>query len=60
MRNQDNKIKPIINLDKVFCPKCNTEQPTLKLADNLRQIIKGGWTCNQCGCEMDRFGKEIV
>jgi transposase-like protein len=49
----------LINIDKVLCPKCGAKQPLLRIPKNRREFFKGGWTCKKCGCEMDRFGREI-
>jgi transposase-like protein len=49
----------LINIDKVLCPKCGAKQPLLRIPKNSREFFKGGWTCKKCGCEMDRFGREI-
>jgi len=59
MSKQIKKNEPLINLVGVLCPKCGTKQPILRIPENSRQVFKGGWTCKKCGCEMDRFGKEI-
>ncbi|MFC1461114.1 hypothetical protein ACFLQR_01170 [Verrucomicrobiota bacterium] len=48
-----------INLSKVSCPKCGLRMPRWRRPDNERQMLLGGWTCRQCGCEMDKYGTEI-
>jgi transposase-like protein len=59
MSRKIKKGKQLINLVGVVCPKCGAEQPILRMPKSTREIFKGGWTCKNCGCEMDRFGKEI-
>jgi hypothetical protein len=54
------KKEPLVNLVGVLCPKCRARQPILRMPKNSRQFFNGGWTCQDCGCEMDRFGKEIT
>ncbi|MCK5833172.1 hypothetical protein KAH81_05815 [bacterium] len=49
-----------MNLDKVLCPKCNEQMPTLRIPQEIHQLMWGGWTCPKCGCKMDKFGKEIA
>jgi hypothetical protein len=47
-----------INLKKVFCPKCKTEQPRLRKPKGLYEVLWGGNTCENCGCKMDKYGNE--
>lgn len=49
-----------INLDKVFCPKCDEKMPALRIPKNIKQLMWGGGICPKCACKMDKFGKEIV
>jgi hypothetical protein len=46
-----------INLRAVACPKCQTPQPTFRKSANFRQMLWGGWTCAQCGTELDKWGQ---
>jgi hypothetical protein len=48
-----------INLKKVNCPVCQTEQPFVRIPKNINQFLWGGNTCNKCQTEMDKFGKII-
>jgi hypothetical protein len=41
------------------CPTCGTKQPALRKPASLRQTFLGGWTCANCGTEIDRNGKAI-
>lgn len=41
------------------CPTCGTKQPAQRKPTSLRQLMWGGWTCANCGTEMDREGKAI-
>jgi hypothetical protein len=43
----------------VDCPKCGTRQPTWRKPNSFRQTLLGGWTCANCGTEIDRRGKAI-
>lgn len=48
-----------INFKKVNCPKCGATMPPIRTPTSLRQAAWGGWTCQQCGCETDKWGAEI-
>ncbi|WP_457934598.1 hypothetical protein LOS73_05115 [Pseudoalteromonas sp. SCSIO 43210] len=39
------RSKMAINLDKVFCPKCDEKMPALLIPENIQQLMWGGWTC---------------
>ena len=41
------------------CPRCGAKQPLIRRPQNERQMLFGGGTC-ACGCEMDKYGKEIT
>ncbi|QDU27647.1 hypothetical protein ETAA8_27350 [Anatilimnocola aggregata] len=45
-----------INLKRVNCPECQTPLPTLRIPASAAQAQWGGWTCHQCGCQMDKWG----
>jgi hypothetical protein len=47
-----------INLKAVHCPQCDERLPTLRLP-SLSQVAWGGWTCPQCGCEVDKWGRAV-
>ena len=47
-----------VNLKEVHCLKCNTKQPKVRKPKNWRQVLWGGSTCENCGIELDRFGKK--
>ena len=48
------------NLRRVFCPRCNFRQPVVRIPTSWRQFWWGGWTCEACSCEIDKWGVEIV
>ncbi|HTK25112.1 MAG TPA: hypothetical protein VL327_01015 [Pyrinomonadaceae bacterium] len=41
------------------CPECGTPVPAFRKPTSFRQAVWGGWTCSNCGAEMDRHGNEI-
>lgn len=45
-----------VNPAEVKCPTCSTQQPIWRKPTSLRQRFLGGWTCNNCGTEIDRNG----
>lgn len=44
---------------RVNCPRCDARMPLIRRPNSPRQMLLGGWTCHQCGCEMDRTGRAI-
>lgn len=45
-------------LRTIPCPKCDQSLGEKKAgARSLSQIVWGGWTCPQCGCDVNRHGK---
>jgi len=48
-----------IHLKTVYCPNCQEEQPKVRKPQNWRQILWGGYTCQNCGTEMDKYGKKL-
>jgi hypothetical protein len=53
------KGKMGINLEKIVCPRCRRDIPSIRKPVNLRQFLWGGGTCKNCGCEVDKWGNEI-
>ena len=47
-----------INLNDVKCPKCKAVMPAIRVSENLHQLMWGGWSCPNCQCKMDKWGKE--
>lgn len=41
------------------CPTCGTRQPAARTPTSFRQALLGGWTCANCGTEIDRNGHAI-
>ena len=48
-----------INLEKVHCPDCGARMPALRVPEDWHQLMWGGWTCPECGCRMDKWGKAL-
>ena len=49
-----------INVRRVTCPRCSTTAPTVRLPRSLAQALCGGWTCSSCGCDMDKWGRQVT
>jgi hypothetical protein len=47
------------NFTAAKCPSCATQQPVWRRPTSFRQLTLGGWTCVNCGTELDRHGKAI-
>jgi len=41
------------------CPECGLPVPQVRRPTSWRQALWGGWTCDGCGTEMDRYGNEL-
>jgi hypothetical protein len=42
---------------KKFCPRCGFQLPRFRWPANRRQALGGGFTCQDCGAELDRRGR---
>jgi hypothetical protein len=40
------------------CPRCGTPQPAIRKPASGQEMMWGGWTCANCGCHIDKYGKE--
>ena len=48
-----------INLKTVYCPRCGEKIPSIRKPTSRQQAIWGGGTCPKCGCEVDKWGREV-
>ena len=48
-----------LNARSVRCPECGAKPPMARVPKNLNQTLWGGWTCQDCGCEYDKWGREV-
>lgn len=44
----------------IHCPKCSETVPRTRKPRSVRQELYGGWTCINCGAEMDKLGTDIT
>ena len=45
-----------INLGKARCGECREPAPTVRVPKTTYEILWGGWACEECGCENDKWG----
>ncbi len=48
-----------INPRAVTCPRCEQPMPRIRAPKTLSQSMWGGATC-ACGCEVDKWGREVA
>ncbi len=48
-----------INWKPAACTECGTAAPVVRMPANRRQALWGGWTCAECGLELDKWGRPI-
>src|SRR5947209_2203424 len=49
-----------INLKPAVCTQCGTPAPAIRKPANRRQMLWGGWTCAECGYELDKWGRPLA
>ena len=49
-----------INLRPVRCPRCRALAPKRHVPTSRPQKLWGGHTCYRCGCEFDKWGREVM
>lgn len=45
-----------INLRVPDCPQCGEKLNPARVPRSFKQALWGGWTCPQCGCDLDKWG----
>ncbi|MBN8611302.1 MAG: hypothetical protein J0L92_11985 [Deltaproteobacteria bacterium] len=48
-----------INFKGASCPQCKQAAPTIRVPKTVGQALWGGWTCERCQLEIDKWGKPI-
>lgn len=48
-----------VNFKRMHCPNCNHQLPIIRKPTNSKEALFGGWTCNHCGTQMDKFGNQL-
>ncbi len=54
------KTKWGMNLERVVCPRCGAAAPLIRNPKTVKQALWGGWTCKECGAEIDKWGRELT
>jgi hypothetical protein len=49
-----------VNLAQANCPRCGTHLLEVRKPMSVRQSMWGGWTCQTCGTEVDKWGRELA
>jgi hypothetical protein len=49
-----------INLRSIICPRCGVKAELFRTPNLISKPTWGGGACSNCGCEMDKWGNEIV
>jgi hypothetical protein len=44
---------------KPKCPECGDPPPLARKPKNRREMLWGGWTCENCGTACDRKGRRV-
>ena len=42
------------------CPRCGAHLPGIRKPKSQEEILWGGWTCPNCGCKVDKYGREVA
>jgi len=48
-----------VNFDPVKCPRCSSSLNYARAPKSRKQALWGGYTCPKCGCEIDKWGREM-
>jgi|RhiMetdeSRZDD1v2_1073273.scaffolds.fasta_scaffold3747727_2 hypothetical protein len=40
------------------CPRCGAPLPLIRKPASGEEALWGGWTCEKCGCKVDKYGRE--
>jgi hypothetical protein len=48
-----------LTFKRAVCAQCGILMPTFRKPANWRQFMWGGWTCPECGFELDRYGRPV-
>jgi hypothetical protein len=48
-----------INRAAINCPRCKQPMPQIRNPKSFSQFLWGGGTCGSCGCELDKWGREL-
>ncbi|MBI2804068.1 MAG: hypothetical protein HYX68_03690 [Planctomycetes bacterium] len=46
-----------VNLSAAHCAECEEPAPTVRAPKDRYEMMWGGWTCQECGCKNDKWGR---
>jgi hypothetical protein len=49
----------INTVTQIECPGCHRLHGQIRTPRNVRQMLWGGFTCSQCGVEVDKWNRPI-
>ncbi len=49
-----------VNTKAAVCSECGTPAPVVRVPRNRQQMLWGGWTCEECGLELDKWGQPVA
>jgi hypothetical protein len=47
-----------INFQVVNCVSCGNPSPRSRAPKSIMEALWGGWTCEKCGTQMDKWGNK--
>jgi hypothetical protein len=47
-----------INFQPLSCPSCGTPVAQIRKPASGQEALWGGYTCQKCGCRMDKWGRQ--
>jgi transposase-like protein len=47
-----------IDLSPKTCPRCGQSLPVIRKPASEEERMFGGWTCQNCGTKVDKYGRE--
>jgi hypothetical protein len=47
-----------ISLSRKTCPRCGHPLPMIRKPSSKEETLWGGWTCQNCGAKVDKYGHE--
>ncbi len=46
-----------VNTSSIKCPQCDLKAPSVRKPKNISEALWGGFTCEKCGAEIDKWGR---
>jgi len=55
-----NKNRFGVNFSGLRCPVCGLAPSNIRAPDNFNQLLWGGFTCKNCGANVDKWNRLLV